>query len=79
MFCYVRTGFKLFYVSFMFLFPGFEGSAGLTYIAPGAVCAIDLIYDIGLSSRLSWKEQQLIVCVQESVFATNKYDLLIVS
>ena len=51
MFCYVRTGFKLFYVSFMFLFSRFEDSAGLTSIAPGAVCATDLIYDIGLFFR----------------------------
>ena len=48
MFCYVRAGFELFYVSFMFVFSRFESSAGLTYIALEAVCAIDLIYDIGL-------------------------------
>ena len=48
MFCYVRAGFELFYVSFMFVFSRFESSSGLTCIAPGAVCAIDLIYDICL-------------------------------
>ena len=45
---YVRAGFELFYVSFMFVFSRFESSAGPAYIAPGPVCAIDLIYDIGL-------------------------------
>ena len=51
MFCYVRTGFKLFDISFMFLFSRFEGSAGLTYIAPGKDCAIYLVYDISLFFR----------------------------
>ena len=48
MFCYVGTGFTLLDVSLMFLFSRFESSAGLTYIAPGAVCAINLVYDVGL-------------------------------
>ena len=51
MFCYVRTGFKLLDISFMFFFSRFEGSAGLTYIAPGTVCAIDLVYDTSLFFR----------------------------
>ena len=51
MFCYVRTGFKLFDISFMFLFSRFEGSAGLTYIVPGTVYAIDLVYDVSLFFR----------------------------
>ena len=51
MFCYVRAGFKLFDISLMFLFSRFEGSAGLTYIAPGKDCAIYLVYDISLFFR----------------------------
>ena len=36
----------LFHVSFMFLLPRFESSASLTYVAPGAVCAINLVHDV---------------------------------
>jgi hypothetical protein len=32
----------------MFLFSRFEISASLTYVAPGAVCAINLVHDVGL-------------------------------
>ena len=35
----------------MFFLSHFEGSAGLTNIAPGTVCAIDLVYDISLFFR----------------------------
>jgi hypothetical protein len=45
MFCYVWAGFRLFHVSFMFLLPRFESSASLTYVAPGAVCAINLVHE----------------------------------
>jgi hypothetical protein len=48
MFCYVRTGFTLSHVSLVFLFSRFESSSGITYIAPVAVCAINLVYDVGL-------------------------------
>ena len=32
----------------MFLLPRFESSTSLTYVAPGAVCAINLVHDVGL-------------------------------
>ena len=50
MFCYViiiEPDFKSIVRHFfhMFLFSRFEGSAGLTYVAPGTVCAIHLVYE----------------------------------
>ena len=60
MFCYVRTGFTLFDVSFMFLFSRSEGSAGFTYITPTTISAINLVYNVGLFlgkwSVLWWRE-----------------------
>ena len=72
MFCFIRTGFTLLHVSLM---PLFSRALPDNYITPGAVRAINLVYDVALFFG-KWSTFREVVCFLGSGLFFGKWSVL---